>query len=81
METMEQTPITVWNPIMYGVVESVIAGPISGHVRVMGVTWKARLCIPQAGYILVPDTPVMVFGCHGDTLLVLSTEARNEVAT
>jgi hypothetical protein len=78
METLAETPIKVWNPVMYGIVESVIAGPISGHVRVMGVTWKARLCIPQSGYILVPGMPVIVFGCQGDTLLVLSTEARTE---
>ena len=81
MATMEQLPIRIWDPVMYGVVESVIAGPVSGHVKVMGVTWKARLCIPQAGYILIPGMPVIVFGCHGDTLLVLSTQACTEVAS
>lgn len=79
METLEQSPIDIWDPVMYGVVKSVIAGPIAGHVKVMGVTWKARLCIPQAGFLLTPGMPVIVFGCQGDTLLVLSTQARSEV--
>ncbi|MDB9526654.1 NfeD family protein [Oscillatoria sp. CS-180] len=76
---MKQVDTEILNKTMYGVVESLIAGPIPGRVRVMGATWAARLCIPDSRYILAPGTPVIIFGRRGNELLVLTTRGLTEV--
>lgn len=78
MKIVELMQTEIFHQIMYGVVESTIAGPIPGRVKIMGFSWKACLCIPEARYILTTGTPVIVFGRRGDTLLVLTTYAATE---
>ena len=71
MYILEQTPAEIMEQTMPGVVEQAIAGHLPGRVKVMGVSWTARLCIPDHRYVLSPGTPVTVFGRRGNTLLVL----------
>lgn len=81
MNTLEHAPTEILKYIMFGVVDSTIAGPIPGHVNVLGDRWKARLCISEARYILTPGTPVIVFGRRGDELLVLTTYGLTEATS
>lgn len=66
-------PAEIIEEALQGIVEQEVAGALSGRVKVMGVSWKARLCIPDNRYILPPGTAVTVFGRCGNTLLVLPT--------
>ena len=71
MYILEQTQAEILEQAMHGVVEEAIAGHLPGRVKVMGVSWTARLCIPDNRYVLSSGTPVMAFGRRGNTLLVL----------
>jgi membrane protein implicated in regulation of membrane protease activity len=71
MYILEQSQAEILEQTMHGSVEQAIAGHLPGRVKVMGVSWAARLCIPDARYVLNPGTPVTVFGRRGNTLLVL----------
>jgi membrane protein implicated in regulation of membrane protease activity len=68
---LEQPAAEIMEQRIYGVVEQAIAGHFPGRIKVMGVSWAARLCIPDDRYVLPPGTPITVFGRRGNTLLVL----------
>ncbi|RZM79554.1 NfeD family protein [Leptolyngbya iicbica] len=71
MYILETTQAELFEQTMHGEVEQTIAGHLPGRVKVMGVSWTARLCIPDGRYVLPSGTPVTVFGRRGNTLLVL----------
>lgn len=71
MHIFEPPQAEILERIMPGVIETAIAGHLSGRVKVMGVSWRARLCIPDAHYVLLPGTPVTIVGRCGNTVLVL----------
>jgi membrane protein implicated in regulation of membrane protease activity len=58
------------NP-MEGVSETVISGQLPGRIKVMGVSWEARLCVPDPRCKIVAGKPVIVIGRRGNTLLIL----------
>ena len=71
MYILETTQAELFEQTMQGEVEQAIAGHLPGRVKVMGVSWAARLCIPDARYVLARGTTVTVLGRRGNTLLVL----------
>ena len=73
MYILDATTAEIMEEQSQGIVEREVAGTLSGRVKVMGVSWKARLCIPDNRCILPPGTTVTVFGRCGNTLLVLPT--------
>lgn len=74
MYIREATPAEIMVEKPQGIVERKVAGSCSGRVKVMGVSWKACLCIPDNRCVLPPGTVVTVFGRRGNTLLVLPTD-------
>ena len=71
MSIFEAIPAEIIEETLQGIVEQEVAGALSGRVKVMGVSWKACLCIPDNRYTLPPGTTVTVLGRRGNTLLVL----------
>lgn len=75
MYVLEHSQHQHFEQTMQGYVERTIAGDQSGRVRVMGVSWMARLSNPDTHAVLTPGMPITVLGRRGNTLLVLPSEA------
>lgn len=71
MYILEHAQAEILEQTMDGIVEQAITGHLPGRIKVMGVSWTAKLCVPDNRYVLSPGTPVTVFGRRGNTLLVL----------
>ena len=71
MQILESSQAELFEHALDGVVESAIAGHLPGQVKIMNVTWAARLCVPDPRYVLPAGTPVNIIGRRGNTLLVL----------
>lgn len=71
MHTLEPIQAELFEQTLDGVVETAIAGHLPGQVKTMGVTWSARLCVPDPRCVLSPGTPVTIVGRRGNTVLVL----------
>lgn len=70
MYILEQIPVEFFEQPLTGIVERGITAHLSGRVKVMGVSWKARLYEPDEACHLLPGMSVTVLGRRGNTLLV-----------
>lgn len=64
------------NPLN-GIVEKAIIENGIGRVKVMGVSWMARLSTSEINCDLSPGTPVRVLGRSGNTLWVLPYQHKS----
>lgn len=71
MYVLKQTQAEIFEQTLHGIVESEIVGHLPGRVKVMGVSWTARLYTPDTRYVLSAGSPVTVVGRRGNTVLVL----------
>ncbi|EKU96779.1 hypothetical protein Lepto7375DRAFT_0692 [Leptolyngbya sp. PCC 7375] len=57
-------------PTLQGIVEEELSSDVPGRIKVMGVSWKTQLCVPNNRYTLTQGATVAVFGRQGNTLFV-----------
>lgn len=70
MDFFQPLSIDMFSQPLEGVVEWSISLGRTGRVRLLGVSWTARLLVANPAISLEVDQKVMVVGRQGNTLLV-----------
>lgn len=78
MRSQSPEEITLFSEPGKGEVEQIITENQPGRVKFQATYWPARLYNPEYEITLVPDTPVVVIGRQGITLLVVPVSEPQE---